>query len=95
MPVNLPPKATYCWMKRIRMRRLACIGHLEICDTLHRIGSTSSASCYRSEPTRNAFTRLFARAVMLMLPQRCEGMGKRSNSVLFASKDETLWPSDG
>jgi hypothetical protein len=41
-----------------------------------------------------AFTDLFACTAMLMLPERCEGTGKRSNSVLFASKDETLWPSD-
>jgi len=40
------------------------------------------------------FADLFACAAMLMLPQRCEGAGKRSNSVPFASKDETLRPSD-
>jgi hypothetical protein len=41
-----------------------------------------------------AITDLFACAAMLMLPQRCEERGKGSNSVLFALKDETLWPSD-
>ena len=41
-----------------------------------------------------AFIELFTCTAVQMLLPRCEGTGKKSNSVLFASEDETLWPSD-
>ena len=96
MPVNLPPKADLFLdevdsdapdssaLGTLERSAIRCAG----------LGPRVMPAVVEANRTPIAFTDLFARAAMLMLLQRCEGTGKRSNSVLFASKNETLRPSD-
>jgi hypothetical protein len=96
MPVNTLPKADLLLDEADSDAPVARLWTpRETCDTLRRIRPTSDVRCFQSNILMPLLSPIyFACAAMLMLPQRCEERGEGQTGFLFASKDETLWPSD-